>query len=106
MNSSRPNNSVRTLSIAFAALLALPAGAQVTYDPASLTAAKARVKAGDAVIKPAYDALLKDAAKALAMKPAVVTDKHTLLPPSGDVHDYYSLSPYWWPDPSKPNGLP
>ena len=58
MNSSRPNNSVRTLSIAFAALLALPAGAQVTYDPASLAAAKARVKASDAVIKPAYDALL------------------------------------------------
>ncbi|MEX0331557.1 MAG: alginate lyase family protein [Puniceicoccaceae bacterium] len=28
------------------------------------------------------------------------------LPPSGDIHDYYSLSPYWWPDPSKPDGLP
>ncbi|KAG8997613.1 hypothetical protein FRB94_007574, partial [Tulasnella sp. JGI-2019a] len=22
----------------------------------------------------------------------------TLLPPSGNIHDYYSLSPYWWPD--------
>lgn len=28
------------------------------------------------------------------------------LPPSGDIHDYYSLSPYWWPDPEKPDGLP
>lgn len=28
------------------------------------------------------------------------------LPPSGDIHDYFSLSPYWWPDPSKPDGLP
>jgi hypothetical protein len=27
-------------------------------------------------------------------------------PPSGDRHDYMSQAPYWWPDPSKPNGLP
>ena len=24
----------------------------------------------------------------------------------GDVHDYCSLGRYWWPDPSKPDGLP
>src|SRR4051812_36496088 len=29
-----------------------------------------------------------------------------MLPPSGDKHDYYSLSPYWWPDSTKPDGLP
>jgi len=28
------------------------------------------------------------------------------LPPSGDIHDYFSISPYWWPDPDKPDGLP
>lgn len=28
------------------------------------------------------------------------------VPPSGDKHDYMSIGPYWWPDPSKPNGLP
>lgn len=27
-------------------------------------------------------------------------------PPSGNKHDYMSTGPYWWPDPSKPNGLP
>ena len=27
-------------------------------------------------------------------------------PPSGDKHDYMSTGPYWWSDPSKPNGLP
>lgn len=26
--------------------------------------------------------------------------------PSGDKHDYVSYAPYWWPDPSKPDGLP
>jgi len=28
------------------------------------------------------------------------------VPPSGDKHDYMSTGPYWWPDPSKPDGLP
>jgi hypothetical protein len=27
-------------------------------------------------------------------------------PPSGDKHDYMSQAPYWWPDPSQPDGLP
>jgi hypothetical protein len=29
-----------------------------------------------------------------------------VIPPSGDKHDYMSQAPYFWPDPSKPNGLP
>lgn len=28
------------------------------------------------------------------------------VPPSGNKHDYMSQAPYWWADPSKPNGLP
>jgi hypothetical protein len=27
-------------------------------------------------------------------------------PPSGSKHDFFSMSPYWWPDTTKPNGLP
>jgi hypothetical protein len=34
-----------------------------------------------------------------------VTDKKALAP-SGDRHDYLSFGPYWWPDTTKPNGLP
>ncbi len=34
-----------------------------------------------------------------------VTNK-TQVPPSGDKRDYLSIAPYWWPDPSKPDGLP
>lgn len=43
----------------------------------------------------------------LAMRhgPYTVTDK-TKTPASGDKHDYYSMGPYWWPDPAKPNGEP
>jgi len=29
-----------------------------------------------------------------------------VTPPSGDKHDYMSQAPYFWPDPSKPKGLP
>src|SRR5262249_18310823 len=43
--------------------------------------------------------------KAFAEGPFSVTQK-TVTPPSGDKHDYMSQAPYFWPDPSKPNGLP
>ena len=29
-----------------------------------------------------------------------------VTPPSGDKHDYMSQAPYYWPDPSKPDGKP
>ena len=29
-----------------------------------------------------------------------------IVPPSGDKHDYISQGPYWWPDTTKPDGLP
>ena len=29
-----------------------------------------------------------------------------VVPPSGDKHDYMSQAPYFWADPTKPNGLP
>jgi hypothetical protein len=71
-----------------------------------LQRAKQRISAGDAALTPAYDHLISEANKALKKEPFSVTHKTRLLPPSGDKHDYFSLSPYWWPDPSKPNGLP
>jgi hypothetical protein len=42
---------------------------------------------------------------AAAAKVYSVMDKKQ-VPPGGDKHDYMSQAPYWWPDPSKPNGLP
>lgn len=72
----------------------------------ALVEARERVRAGDATLLPAYRRLLRDADKALGVPIVAVTDKHMLLPPSGDKHDYFSLSPYWWPDSSKADGLP
>ena len=28
------------------------------------------------------------------------------IPPSGNIHDYYSTGPYWWPNPETADGLP
>jgi hypothetical protein len=68
-----------------------------------LMAGKARLT--DPAIAPAYKALIKRADAALAGPTYTVTDK-SRTPPSGDKHDYISMGPYWWPDPSKPNGEP
>ena len=54
---------------------------------------------------PALAQLRRDADKALKAAPGSVMEK-TKTPPGGDKHDYLSLAPYSWPDPSKPDGLP
>ena len=74
--------------------------------PEALVASRALVRAHDAAIRPALQALLRAANADLTAHLVAVTDKHTLMPPSGNPHDYFSLSPYWWPDSAKPNGLP
>ncbi|MBC7948074.1 MAG: alginate lyase family protein [Chitinophagaceae bacterium] len=71
----------------------------------SLEKNKGRVNAKDPAIIPAYKALIKEATKALDFGPVSVMEKRN-TPPSGSRHDYMSLAPYHWPDPSKPNGLP
>jgi hypothetical protein len=69
------------------------------WRPEWLAAAKASRET------PAYRALMARADAALAGPTYTVVDK-TRTPPSGDKHDYISMGPYWWPDPSRPNGEP
>jgi hypothetical protein len=74
-------------------------------DANALVINKKKVLSKDASLMPAFAQLLKEADSALTEGPfSVMEKKHT--PPSGDKHDYMSLAPYHWPDPSKPNGLP
>jgi hypothetical protein len=49
--------------------------------------------------------IIADADLAMSGGILTVTEK-TTLPPSGDPHDYWHPAPYWWPDPTKPDGLP
>jgi hypothetical protein len=50
-------------------------------------------------------ALAAKAPAALKAPIATVVDKPQASP-SGDAHDYVSFARYYWPDPSKPDGLP
>jgi hypothetical protein len=79
--------------------------ASLLLDRAYMHDVRARGEKGDAAIRAAIATLEEDAKKALAIKPVSVMDK-TITPPSGDNHDYMSQAPYWWADPSKPDGKP
>jgi hypothetical protein len=48
---------------------------------------------------------LNKADSLLSVTPVSVMQKNQ-IPPSGDKHDFMSMGPYWWPDTSKPDGLP
>lgn len=52
-----------------------------------------------------FSRLMEEAEIALQRGLYSVVDK-TTLPPSGDPQDYWHPAPYWWPDPTKSDGLP
>lgn len=90
--------------VALTASCAAPKGV-VSYSSADLGAVRKLVKSDAPSVRKAYQNLIAEADKALKSKPLSVTMQQT-TPPSGDKHDYMSMGPYWWPDPSKPDGLP
>jgi len=71
-----------------------------------LASLKKQYKDGDATITKEINSLLADADKALTAGPYSVTLRKTKVAPSGNPHDYVSQAPYWWADPSKPDGKP
>lgn len=96
----------RILILTAGALLAAVSVAAQTIFPAErLEHVKRAYAAGDAKAVAAVAALQELAGEYLDRGPVYVTEKRK-LPPSGDRRDYMTLSPYWWPDPAKPDGLP
>ena len=74
--------------------------ATVTYTIEELEARKAT-----GVPDAAIAALRKSADEILGMPTYKVVD--IKLPrPSGDMHDFVSMGPYWWPNSDTENGLP
>jgi Alginate lyase len=63
------------------------------------------LRRGEPQFVSALTTLEENADRALKIAPMSVMGKG-VTPPSGDKHDYMSQAPYWWPDPSKPDGLP
>lgn len=94
-------------SVAIALSSQVIASEFVQIDPVSLDQLKTELsqkKASEETTQK-YQQVIKQADTDLSMKNPTVMDK-TFIPPSKDKHDYLSLSRYWWPDPTKEDGLP
>jgi hypothetical protein len=94
----------------FAGAVRVPAAADDTpriffHSPAALKGVRRAVAAADPACAAAIAALRADADAAMKAPIGSVMDK-SQVPPSGDKHDYMSLGRYYWPDPTKPGGLP
>ncbi|MBN2449597.1 MAG: alginate lyase family protein, partial [Lentisphaeria bacterium] len=74
-------------------------------DASRLSALRRRVISGDEILLPAVARLRREADEALGRGPYSVVHKDS-PPPSGDLHDYTSIGPYWWPDPKRADGKP
>jgi hypothetical protein len=78
----------------------------ILQNETKLAVVKKQYQAGNADAVQSVNALLADADKALKAGPYSVTLRKTKVAPTGNPHDYVSQAPYWWPDPSKPDGKP
>jgi len=87
------------------AIGATAAPVMFSIPPGALERAKIRLATNDSSLQPARSALIIESNQALRFKPTSVMDKPK-AGASGDKHDYFSTAPYFWPDPSKPDGLP
>jgi Alginate lyase len=78
-----------------------------SLDPSLLSTAKQKVKNGndDPILQNSIQELLFQADSFISLRPTSVLEKNE-IPPSGNKHDFMSLAPYRWPDPTKPTGLP
>ena len=78
--------------------------APLLLDSETLATTKSQLEQEEPRLQKAYAQLVLAADKALLEGPFSVTDK-SKLPPSGNKNDY-ARSRYWWPDPTKADGLP
>lgn len=71
----------------------------------TLATIRDKIAANDPSVIPALMRSIRYS-KRLAVNPPVSVIQKDKAPPSGDKHDYFSIGRYYWPDPSKPDGLP
>ncbi len=93
--------------LAFSLGLAAVANAQLlVLSTEALERNRNAVRDHEARLEPSVKDLRKKADQLVAAGRLYSVIDKTQVPPSGDKHDYMSQGPYWWPDPSKPKGLP
>lgn len=80
----------------------------LAWSAASLVAAKRAWLAGDVSVAADVRAIVAQAERDLAEHKieSVVSSKTAKTPAGIDPHDYFSVPPYWWPNPDTPDGLP
>jgi hypothetical protein len=81
----------------------LSASAQSVWDTKHLLEVKSDIH--QPYYEASYKALKDEADKILTAEPLSVMIKDR-IPASGNKHDYMSLARYYWPDKTKPDGLP
>lgn len=74
-------------------------------DPLILKNKKNAYKNSNPQVVKQVQLVIENADIFLSAKPESVMDK-ALTPVSNSKHDYMSIGPYWWPDATKPDGLP
>lgn len=75
------------------------------YDPVALLQAKQQYEQGREPFATLVNQLKSEADVLLDIEPYSVMQKK-MIPPSKNMHDYYSLGIYWWPNPATEDGLP
>jgi hypothetical protein len=80
-------------------------GGRLDLVGSSVVPSDSSIPSRDVASKDAHESLIRSADSALTGEPPSVTQKHK-VPPSGDKHDFMSMGTYWWPDTTKPGGLP
>ena len=77
----------------------------ILYDAEGISRVKQKIAGGDVELMAILKDVVERGDESLQVQPVSVTDK-PMTPPSGDKHDYMSMSPYWWPNPDTPDGKP
>src|SRR4051794_1637613 len=74
------------------------------FDGEALVKMRERYKTSDPAVTKVMEELKASADKATTMGPWSVTYKKVRLKGVDDPHEYVTIAPYYWPDPSKPDG--
>lgn len=78
----------------------------LTMDNDEMSRMRISYKNGDSEAGAYVESLRKQCDAEIASGLLYTVVNKAVLPPSGDKHDYMSMAPYWWPDETKPDGLP
>ena len=75
------------------------------HDPAKVERVRQAWREKDPAASRLVASIVRAADRAMT-HPARSAPQKTELPASGDPRDYYSLAPFWWPNPATADGLP